>query len=92
MRTEAISINPATGEEIARHPALDGASLERVLAAASTAFADWRTSSVGQRAEAFLRLADTLEARRETLARLITLEMGKPITAAGAEEIGRAHV
>ncbi|API60250.1 succinate-semialdehyde dehydrogenase [Tardibacter chloracetimidivorans] len=85
MRTEAISINPATGEEIARHPALDGASLERVLAAASTAFADWRTSSVGRRAEAFLRLADTLEARRETLARLITLEMGKPITAAGAE-------
>lgn len=85
MRTEAISINPATGEEIARHPALDGPALERVVTAADAAFADWRTTSVDRRAQAFRRLADMLEARRESLARLITLEMGKPITAAGAE-------
>ncbi len=85
MRTEAISINPATGENIARYSALDGSALEQVVAAAAAAFADWRMSSSDRRAEAFRRLADILEERRASLARLITLEMGKPITAAGAE-------
>ncbi|WP_423140853.1 NAD-dependent succinate-semialdehyde dehydrogenase [Parablastomonas sp. CN1-191] len=85
MRTEAISINPATGEEIACHPVLDGPAIERTVAAASAAFAGWRTTSVEVRADAFRRLADVLALRREALARLITLEMGKPIRAAGAE-------
>jgi succinate-semialdehyde dehydrogenase len=85
MRTEAISINPATGAEIARYPMLDGPALEQRVAAASVAFADWRTSDIKRRSQAFRRLADTLDARHETLARLITLEMGKPITAARAE-------
>lgn len=85
MRTEAVSINPATGEEIACHPVLDGPAIERTVAAASAAFAGWRRTSVEVRADAFRRFADVLALRREALARLITLEMGKPITAARAE-------
>jgi succinate-semialdehyde dehydrogenase/glutarate-semialdehyde dehydrogenase len=79
------SVNPATGETIASFEALTGDDIEQKLQKAADAFAINRARSFGERATRMLRAAEILEERAEQLARTITLEMGKPLTAAVAE-------
>ena len=79
------STNPATGEVLAEYAPLDSSALEERLARAAAAFIRHRGVSVGERAGRMARAADLLEAEKESLGRLMTLEMGKPITAAVAE-------
>ncbi|MEV7630190.1 aldehyde dehydrogenase family protein [Actinoplanes sp. NPDC089786] len=78
-----VTVNPATGEELDFYPYATAGSVDRVLAAAAAC--GWGRSSPGERVAAIGRLGDLLTARRERLARLITLEMGKPIRQARAE-------
>ena len=79
------SINPATGETVATFEPLGSADIERKLERAAEAFAVNRERSFNDRAELMRRAADILETRAKTYAHTITLEMGKPITAAVAE-------
>jgi succinate-semialdehyde dehydrogenase/glutarate-semialdehyde dehydrogenase len=79
------SINPATGETVATFEALTADDIERKLQRAAEAFELNRARSFAERAERMRKAADILESRAEQFARLITLEMGKPITAAVAE-------
>src|SRR5687768_713891 len=79
------STNPATGETFATFEPLTGADLERRLGRAVEAFAVNRSRSLDERAERMRKAADILDARAPGFARTITLEMGKPITAAVAE-------
>jgi succinate-semialdehyde dehydrogenase/glutarate-semialdehyde dehydrogenase len=79
------SINPATGEEIARYDLLDAAGLESALAAAAATYDDWRRTALSDRAALLTRLADVWQANREPLARMATLEMGKTFKSALAE-------
>ena len=77
--------NPATG---AQTGAVDFASQEEVAAAvasASEAFAEWRSFSVGRRAELFFRIRALFDAHREDLARLLTAEHGKVLSDAMGE-------
>jgi succinate-semialdehyde dehydrogenase / glutarate-semialdehyde dehydrogenase len=79
------SVNPATGGVI---EAFEPTSLERVdaaLDAARAAFVRWRETSAAERAQVLRRVAGILRERRAELARIATLEMGKPITEAIAE-------
>jgi succinate-semialdehyde dehydrogenase/glutarate-semialdehyde dehydrogenase len=78
-------VNPASGEPIRDYPEHDPAAVERLLGEALAAAEAWRSLPVAGRALALRRLAATLRARREACARLMTLEMGKPIAAAEAE-------
>lgn len=79
------SINPATGETIAEWPMADAKQVEAALANAHRAAAAWRRQSVQQRAQLLVAIAAQLRARKDELARTITLEMGKPIGEALAE-------
>lgn len=79
------SVDPTTGETIRTFNELDDAAIEEKLAKAQRAFADWRRTSLGHRAERLAKAAEILEAERERFARLMTLEMGKTIGAARAE-------
>jgi succinate-semialdehyde dehydrogenase/glutarate-semialdehyde dehydrogenase len=80
-----VSINPATEEEIARHPLHTEEEVEARLERATSAFATNRSRSLRQRAERLHRLAEALEDRARDLGRLMTREMGKPIIQAQAE-------
>ena len=80
------TVNPATGEEIARYPvaALDDAS--RKLKTADLAFRNgWRRSSVEERSDYLRRLASSLLDHKKDAARTMTEEMGKPISQSEAE-------
>lgn len=79
------SINPYDGRVLQTFTPLGEAELETKLALAVTGFATYRRWSLAERAAGLHRLADTLTQGREQWARLMTLEMGKPIQAARAE-------
>jgi acyl-CoA reductase-like NAD-dependent aldehyde dehydrogenase len=78
-----VTVNPATGEELDFYPYATARGVDRVLAAAVAC--GWGRSDLEERVAAISRLGDLLTARREWLASLITLEMGKPIRQARAE-------
>lgn len=85
QRSAAISVNPATGEEIARYPHHDRTQQDAIIEAAWQGFLRWRAEPVEARAAVLARMAQVLRDRREALARLITTEMGKPVRYALAE-------
>jgi succinate-semialdehyde dehydrogenase/glutarate-semialdehyde dehydrogenase len=82
MTDTTRSINPATGATLAEHPMLTPAQLEDRLALAAEAAVRWRRTPVSQRAAVVARLGDLLDAEKDRLGRLMTLEMGKPIQSA----------
>ncbi|CAM3480359.1 Succinate semialdehyde dehydrogenase [NAD(P)+] Sad [Bordetella sputigena] len=83
--THAISINPATGEQIGSYPYDSEADLHAVLDRATAAYARWRGTTVADRCAMLKRLGDALRADIDRLAGMITAEMGKPITQARGE-------
>lgn len=79
------TINPATGELVASFEPLSDSQVEEKLRMAMQAFRVHRYSSFIDRGAILLRVADVLEAHKEQFSRLITTEMGKPISAAREE-------
>ena len=79
------SINPANGETLRTFEPLSEAELEHRVALAAEEFARWRAVSFAERAARMTRVAELLEGHKQELARVMTLEMGKPVGAAVAE-------
>jgi succinate-semialdehyde dehydrogenase / glutarate-semialdehyde dehydrogenase len=79
------SVNPATGETLGIFEPLSEEQLEAKLQRAATAFQLHRRTGFAERAPLMLRAAEILENEKEEFARLMTLEMGKPIKAAVQE-------
>jgi succinate-semialdehyde dehydrogenase / glutarate-semialdehyde dehydrogenase len=79
------TINPATGETVKTYDELSEADVERCLAAAAAAHADYRLTSFDDRARWMRQAADILDAERDQVAAMMTTEMGKTITAARQE-------
>jgi acyl-CoA reductase-like NAD-dependent aldehyde dehydrogenase len=78
-------INPALGTVFARCPAAQRVELDRAVAAARRAFADWRGRSFVERAELVKQLSRALRAHQNELAELLTREQGKPLAQSVAE-------
>ncbi|MGD7034370.1 NAD-dependent succinate-semialdehyde dehydrogenase [Methylotuvimicrobium buryatense] len=78
-------INPSNGESLGISPELDAAARDAALDRAQTAYADWKKQSFAQRAQVLRNIAQRLRDDVESLAPLMTLEMGKPIKEARAE-------
>lgn len=80
-----LSIDPATEAELARYEVDGPAEVDAALAAAATAQRAWRRTPLAERTALLREIARVLRAGRDRYARLITAEMGKPITEAAAE-------
>ena len=76
------SVNPATGEILRSFDALDARQIESKLATAERGFAIHRRTTLAERARQMNAAADLLAAEENSLARIITLEMGKLMSAA----------
>jgi aldehyde dehydrogenase (NAD+) len=74
------SVNPASGEVIARVRTATEADYERTVQAAHDAFESWRTWPAPKRGEVVRQLAQELRRQKEPLGRLVTLEMGKIVS------------
>lgn len=79
------SINPYTGRSIRRFTAFSASKVERILAQAHKAAATWRTTPFAERAQVLHRAAALLRERQDELARLMAIEMGKPVRDGRAE-------
>jgi 1-pyrroline dehydrogenase len=71
-------LNPATGEVIAEVPRGTAADVDRAVEAAKTAWSDWQSKTPKDRMELLLKLADVIDENAEELARLESLNVGKP--------------
>src|SRR5436190_22475558 len=71
-------INPATGEKIAEVPRGTQADVDRAVEAANKALPEWLDATPGERMTALLKMADILDEHAEEIARLESLNTGKP--------------
>jgi succinate-semialdehyde dehydrogenase / glutarate-semialdehyde dehydrogenase len=79
------SINPATGERLAGYEEMTRGSVNEAIGRAHEAFLAWRTVSLAERAKGMRRAAEILRSRAPQYARLMALEMGKPVRDGAAE-------
>ena len=78
-------VNPATGEVIGKLPLADAADLDRALETAKEGFALWRKSTPQERAHVLTGAARLMLERADDMARIATMEQGKPFAEARIE-------
>src|SRR6266566_4346340 len=83
------TINPSTGEVLAKVVEGDSEDINRAVAAARKAFesGSWPKLTPSQRGRLLLKLADLIEQNAEELAQLETLDNGKPIRYSRAGDV-----
>jgi len=81
--------NPATGEIVGSVPKLGAAETREAIEAAARAFPMWRRKTAKERSTALRRWFDLMIEHQEDLARLMTIEQGKPL-AESRDEVGYA--
>jgi acyl-CoA reductase-like NAD-dependent aldehyde dehydrogenase len=81
-------INPADEEVIAACPRVSKEQLDAAVAAARAAFPSWKTLDWKDRQTCLARIADAIDNHTSELARILTLEQGKPLSDATAEVQG----
>jgi succinate-semialdehyde dehydrogenase/glutarate-semialdehyde dehydrogenase len=98
------SVNPATGETIKTFESLDEIQIDEKLQRAADTFSSYRRTTFKERESMMMRAAEILETEKNDFARLMTVEMGKPIKGAVGEaekcawvcrfyaETGRQHL
>lgn len=79
------SINPTTGEVLKTFAEMSPAEVDEAIATAQAVYREWRKTPLAERAARLRAAATYLRAHRDELAKLATLEMGKPIVQAEAE-------
>jgi succinate-semialdehyde dehydrogenase/glutarate-semialdehyde dehydrogenase len=79
------SIDPATGQLVTEVPTATDTEVEEALAAAGTAFRDWRSRPIDERAAVAARVGELFAERADELAAIATQEMGKPVSEAREE-------
>ena len=87
---EMAVIDPATGERVAAMPASGAEDVAAAQAAAARAFPRWSAAPAAERAELLERLAGLVERDLERLARLESVDSGKPLALARTVDIPRA--
>jgi acyl-CoA reductase-like NAD-dependent aldehyde dehydrogenase len=78
-------INPATEELLGTFPECTEAQLEEAILSARKAFQQWSKTDGEIRIKSLHRMADLIETNAGELARLLTLEQGKPLKGRGSE-------
>jgi succinate-semialdehyde dehydrogenase / glutarate-semialdehyde dehydrogenase len=79
------TVNPATGELVKAFTGHTDAQVDEKIAKAAKTFQSYRKTSFADRARWMNKAADIIDAEKESLGRLMTLEMGKTLSSAIAE-------
>jgi betaine-aldehyde dehydrogenase len=84
--------NPATGELIDRVPAGSAGDVAEAVDAAGAAFEDWKKKGMRERGMILFHAAGNVRDQHKDLARLLTMEQGKPLREAIDEVRGYANI
>ncbi|MEW6488249.1 MAG: NAD-dependent succinate-semialdehyde dehydrogenase [Thermodesulfobacteriota bacterium] len=79
------SVNPCTGEPVDSYSAATSDEVERAVGGAREAFRGWRRSDFADRTRCLREAARLLRNRAGEYARLMAVEMGKPVRSGRAE-------
>jgi len=79
------AINPTTGEVIKTYPTMSGEEVEQVIQSCHNAFHNWRNRSFADRSGPLKKAAQILRDNVNEYAKLMALEMGKPVNEGRAE-------
>lgn len=82
---EFTNINPYNGEVVGKYTSLTEAQTQEKIEKAHKAFASWRKVTVEERAQLMRKVAQILRDNLDEYAKMITIEMGKPISESRAE-------
>ncbi|HBB78474.1 NADP-dependent succinate-semialdehyde dehydrogenase [Stutzerimonas nitrititolerans] len=77
--------NPASGEVLGTVPKMGAAETRRAIEAAERALPAWRDLTAKERSQTLRRWFELIMQNQEDLARLMTLEQGKPLTESRGE-------
>ena len=80
-----VSINPANGQTIREYEETSPERIHQMLENAHQAFLQWRRVPFSERSALMRRVAVLLKEKRQALAELMAVEMGKPVTQGRAE-------
>ncbi len=84
------TINPATGEEICQVAEADAGDVDNAVKAARAAFeGPWRKMHASERGRLLHRFADLIEKNADQLARLESVDNGKPLSVAKAVDVAK---
>jgi len=86
------SISPATGQVIAQVAQSSAADVDRAVTGAAEAFSSgvWSNADATERKRVLLAIADGMEAEADSLARMESFDMGKPLSQARAVDVDGA--
>jgi succinate-semialdehyde dehydrogenase / glutarate-semialdehyde dehydrogenase len=79
------TVNPLTNKVVKSFEEMTDKAVETSIVQASKTFVDWKKTTYAQRAELLHKVANLLRKNKQSLAKLITLEMGKLIAQAEGE-------
>ena len=80
-------VNPVTGKAYATAPLSAQADVDAAMAAAATAYEEWKETTPSERSLALFRMADAVEARADDLIAMEVENCGKPAHLTRSEEI-----
>ncbi|HTT53820.1 MAG TPA: aldehyde dehydrogenase family protein [Streptosporangiaceae bacterium] len=83
----APAVSPASGETFAAVATADPADVDDAVRAAAAAWPAWAASSAFERASWCEQVAAAIAGRRDDLARVLTLDQGKPLAAEAYGEV-----
>jgi succinate-semialdehyde dehydrogenase / glutarate-semialdehyde dehydrogenase len=79
------SVNPATGQKIKTYDEMTPDQVSAAVAQAHDAWKSWRKTTFAERGRLMKRAGEILRQRKEEFARLMAIEMGKPLKQGVAE-------
>ena len=85
-------VNPSTEELIGKASKANDQDIEQVLNSAEKGFETWKNISPWERSKIIRRISELIRGRKNTLAKWLTLEVGKPIKESEAEVNGAADI
>ena len=77
--------NPATGKLIQTYDEMSDSDVTAIITATHQAFLSWREMTIPERSKPIRRLAELLLERKQDFAKLMAIEMGKPLAQGVAE-------
>ena len=85
-------LNPATGEVIGNVAHAEQADLDRALAAVEKGFQTWKKVSAFDRYKVMRKAADIIRSRADDIAKIMTMEQGKPLVEAKGETLAAGDI
>ncbi len=79
------STNPTTNKVLQSYDEMTDEVVDKLIEKADTAFASWKKTSYLERSNLLHKVANLMREKKDSLSKLITLEMGKPIAQAVGE-------